>query len=69
MDEVPQLIEVHVLSLPVPIWERAREHGDGMMREFALIQLSGSDHHAVPRRATLAAQRKRHSADKSLQRK
>ena len=50
MDEVRQLLEVRILSLPVPVWERAREHGDGMMREFALIQLSGSDHHGVPRR-------------------
>ena len=50
MDEVAPLIEVRILSLPVPIWERAREHGDGMMREFALIQLSESDHHGVPRR-------------------
>ena len=50
MSESPQLIEVRILSLPVPILQRAREHGDGMMREFALIQLSESDHHGVPRR-------------------
>lgn len=50
MDEVPQLMEVRILSLPVPVWERAREHADGMMREFALIQLSGSGNHGVPRR-------------------
>jgi len=50
VDEVPQLTEVRILSLPVPIRERAREHGDGMMREFALIQLSESDDHGVPRR-------------------
>jgi hypothetical protein len=50
VDEAPQLLEVRILSLPVPVWEQAREHGDGMMREFALIQLSGSDRRGVPRR-------------------
>ena len=50
MDEVAQLREVRILSVPVPVWEQAREHGDGMMREFALIQLSGSGHQGVPRR-------------------
>ena len=50
MDEVARLTEIRILSLPVPLWERAREHGDGMMREFALIRLSESDHHGVPRR-------------------
>jgi hypothetical protein len=43
------LIEVRILSLPVPILQGAREHGDGMMREFALIQLSEAGH-GVPRR-------------------
>jgi hypothetical protein len=44
------LIEVRILSLPVAILQRTREHGDGMMREFALIQLSETDNHGVPRR-------------------
>jgi hypothetical protein len=44
------LIEVRILALPVSILQQAREHGDGMMREFALIKLSESDHSAVPRR-------------------
>jgi hypothetical protein len=47
---MPPLIEVRILSLPVPVLQVAREHGDGMMREFALIKLSESDHHGVPRR-------------------
>jgi hypothetical protein len=44
------LIDVRILSLPVAILQRTREHGDGMMREFALIQLSETDNHGVPRR-------------------
>ena len=50
MSETPQLIEVRILSIPVAILQQAREHGDGMMREFALIQLSEADHRGVPRR-------------------
>ena len=50
VSDPPRLVEVRILSLPVPVLQRAREHGDGMMREFALIQLSESDHHGVPRR-------------------
>jgi hypothetical protein len=50
VSESPALIEVRILSLPVPILQGAREHGDGMMREFALIQLSEADHAGVPRR-------------------
>jgi hypothetical protein len=48
--DAPRLVEVRILSLPVRILQRAREHGDGMMREFALIQLSETDHHGVPRK-------------------
>lgn len=44
------LIEVRILSLPVPVLQQAREHGDGLMREFALIELGEADHHAVPKR-------------------
>jgi hypothetical protein len=50
VSETPELVEVRILSLPVPILQEAREHGDGMMREFALIQLSESGHQGVPRR-------------------
>jgi hypothetical protein len=50
VSEIGQLVEVRILSLPVSILQRAREHGDGMMREFALIQLSEADHHGVPSR-------------------
>jgi hypothetical protein len=45
-----ELVEVRILRLPVPILQRSREHGDGMMREFALIRLSESEHPGVPRR-------------------
>lgn len=50
MSETRRLVEVRILSLPVAVLQRAREHGDGMMREFALIQLSQADNHGVPRR-------------------
>ena len=42
MDEVAPLTEIRILSLPVPLWERAREHGDGMMREFAAERITGT---------------------------
>lgn len=50
MSDAPGLVNVRILSLPVEVLQRAREHGDGMMREFALIQLSETDHPGVPRR-------------------
>lgn len=36
MDE-DRAVEVHLLQFPVPLWARAREHNDGMQREFALM--------------------------------
>lgn len=47
------LVDVRVLRLPVPLWERSQEHSDSLMREFALIASDavahpGGDH--VPAR-------------------
>lgn len=30
-------VEVRLLRFPVPLWQRAQEHSDGLLREFALI--------------------------------
>jgi hypothetical protein len=50
-----QLVEIHLLQLPVALAERARQHFEGLMREFALItagsQDGGTTHH-VPARLT-----------------
>lgn len=48
------LVEVRLLRLPVPIYARAQEHSDALMREFALIalELRSEDTHAVPARLT-----------------
>ncbi len=39
---------VHQLGYPIDVWQRASEHSDELMREFALIREDGSDH--VPAR-------------------
>jgi hypothetical protein len=45
------LVEVYLNGLPVPIWARAQEHFQDLMREFALIAASsGSSVHPVPAR-------------------
>jgi len=49
------VMEVHLLRLPVPVWAEAQEHGDELIREFALIagQLRTEGSHAdVPVRLT-----------------
>ncbi len=50
-----ELVEIHMLKLPVPLWAKAQEHGDELIREFALIaeQLRGEGAHGdVPVRLT-----------------
>lgn len=32
-----ELVEVRLLRLPLQVWQRAQEHVDGLLREFALI--------------------------------
>jgi hypothetical protein len=44
----PDLVEVHLLELPVPLAGRFDEHFEGLLREFALIAGSGEDDHHVP---------------------
>ena len=49
-----QLVEVQLLQLPVPLWSRAHQLFDELMREFALASAQaddGDDHH-VPGRLT-----------------
>ena len=36
------LVEVHVLGLPVPLWSRSQEQHDALLREFALIAAGGA---------------------------
>ncbi|MEA2685290.1 MAG: hypothetical protein QOE93_485, partial [Actinomycetota bacterium] len=32
-----ELVRVRIVGLPLAVWQRASEHGDELMREFALI--------------------------------
>ena len=41
------LVEVHLLELPVRVWERAQEQSEALQREFALL---ATDPHDVPAR-------------------
>lgn len=50
MSESQDLVEVHILSLPIPVLQVAREHGDGLVREFRLIELGEDDAPGVPAR-------------------
>ena len=47
-----ELLDVHMLQLPVPLAARAREHFEGLTREFTLIALSAGEEgaHHVPAR-------------------
>jgi hypothetical protein len=45
-----ELVEVRILSLPIQLARRGREHNEGLMREFTLIQLGGGDAFGVPHR-------------------
>lgn len=44
-----ELKEVHLLRLPVPLAERARQHFEGLMREFALVAAGGDGGHPEQR--------------------
>jgi hypothetical protein len=46
-------VPVHLLQLPVPLAEKARQHFEGLLREFSLIAAGnegGSPTHHAPRR-------------------
>lgn len=53
MSRPDNLVDVAVLRLPIGLWQRAQEHSDALMREFALMaadpQSAGDERH-VPRR-------------------
>ena len=53
-DEV--LVEVRILSFPIDLYQRAREHNEGLMREFTLIRLSEPDSLDVPNRLVKLAE-------------
>jgi hypothetical protein len=43
-----RLVAVHILGLPLAVYQRASEHSDELLREFALIREDNSEH--VPAR-------------------
>lgn len=49
-----QLVEVHLLQVPVPLWSQAQQLFDELMREFALAaaQADDDDQHQLPARLT-----------------
>jgi hypothetical protein len=44
------LHEVHLLRLPVPLWARAQEQLDALLREFTMISLGHPEDDDVPQR-------------------
>jgi anti-sigma regulatory factor (Ser/Thr protein kinase) len=47
-EEPMEFVDVQLLSLPVAMFQRARQHHDALIREFALISMG--DHASVPGR-------------------
>jgi hypothetical protein len=49
-----ELVEVHLLELPVPLWSRTQQQTDELLREFALAasQTPEDQRHHVPARLT-----------------
>ena len=45
-----ELVEIHVVGMPLDAYREASEHADELMREFALIRERDADSRAVPRR-------------------
>jgi hypothetical protein len=45
-----ELVEVQLLRLPLPVWQRTQEHVDGLLREFALIAQDPEAQGATPGR-------------------
>lgn len=48
----PELVEVRIVAMPLDAYREASEHGDELLREFALIRDSDNDagSRAIPRR-------------------
>jgi hypothetical protein len=40
---VSELVEVHMLQLPVKLWSRSQEQHDALMREFALMSVPAEE--------------------------
>lgn len=51
MTAPPELHEVRLLELPVPLWSQAQQQTDELLREFALAATTLEDHH-LPVRLT-----------------
>ena len=45
-----ELVEVRIVAMPMDVYRQSAEHGDELMREFALIRERDADSRAVPRR-------------------
>lgn len=52
-----ELVEVRLLAFPMPVYLEAREHSDGLMREFQLIAMSNPEASDVPQRLVQLAER------------
>jgi hypothetical protein len=55
-DATDDLVDVHLLQLPVALWARSAEHGDELMREFTLIAAAprvGGEHEPPARLVAL----------------
>ena len=50
MSDTPELVEVRLLSVPIPLRERSTEHGEELLREMTLIsqQLTAGDGPDLP---------------------
>lgn len=51
--EPSALVTVHLLGVPLSIWETANEHADGLLREFALVAASARGGESHPPRQLL----------------
>ena len=51
------LVEVRLLRLPLPVWQRTQEHVDGLLREFALIAQDDEARASTPGRLLDLVQR------------
>jgi hypothetical protein len=47
---VTDLVEVHLVGLPLDVWQATQEHVDGLLREFALIVQDADARAAAPGR-------------------
>lgn len=54
MTSTDELAEVRLLQVPVPLWTKAQQVSDELLREFALAsaQADDDDHHHLPTRLT-----------------